>query len=122
MSSAPSMRIHRAPMTTSISETAAKLGRVLVANDKDQLLIALRWIEEARPFRGYVVWRQKLIDRFPVSAFLDAFDALAAQDDPFRSYPIVHSSQSLDPPRPSGLGLFCCCAPEQHRRHRPRRR
>ena len=29
-------------------ETAAKLGRVLVANDKDQLLIALRWIEEVR--------------------------------------------------------------------------
>ncbi len=71
-------------------ETAAKLGRVLVANDKDQLLIALRWIEEARPFRGYIVWRQKLIDRFPVSAFLDAFDALAVQDDPFHSYPIVY--------------------------------
>ena len=71
-------------------ETAANLGRVLVANDKDQLLIALRWIEGARPFRGYVAWRQKLIDRFPVSAFLDAFDALAAQDNPFHPYPIVY--------------------------------
>jgi len=25
-----------------------------------------------------------------VSAFLDAFEALAAQDDPFHSYPIVY--------------------------------
>jgi len=30
-------------------ETAAKPGRVLVANDKDQLLIALRWIEGRGP-------------------------------------------------------------------------
>jgi len=33
--------------------------------------------------------RSSAIDS-PVSAFLDAFEALAAQDDPFHSYPIVY--------------------------------
>jgi hypothetical protein len=70
-------------------ETASGAGRVLVGNDRDQLLIALRRAAEGRRFPGFITWRRKLHRSFAVGAFLDAFEDLAAKDDPF-AFPIVY--------------------------------
>jgi hypothetical protein len=61
--------------------------RVLVAHDRHQRQIALDWIAAGQPFRGYIAWKQKHHERMTVGEFLDAFEALAAEDDPF-AYPI----------------------------------
>lgn len=64
-------------------------GRVLVSNDLDQLLDAQKRYDKAEPFPGFITWPQEISNRYPVRAFLEAFEELAAQDDPF-SYPIIH--------------------------------
>jgi hypothetical protein len=62
---------------------AAEQNRVLVANDRHQRQIALAWIEARRPFRGFLTWKQKHHEHMSVGEFLEAFEALAAEDDPF---------------------------------------
>ncbi len=74
-------------------EEAARLGRVLVSNDEDQFEIAIRWLAFGRAFAGLVTWRQAHYTRASVGDFLRAFEALAAQDDPFGNYPVVHLSR-----------------------------
>jgi hypothetical protein len=70
-------------------ERAAREGRVLVAHDTDQLKLALRWIDEERPFRGLLTWPQLHHRRFAEADFIAAFEKLAAEDDPFpAAYPI----------------------------------
>jgi len=64
-------------------QLAAEQSRVLVAYDRHQRQIALDWIEAGKPFRGYITWKQKLHERMSVGEFLEAFEALAAEDDPF---------------------------------------
>ena len=66
---------------------AAEQSRVLVAYDRHQRKFALDWIEAGTPFRGYLTWKQKHHERMTVGEFLEAFEALAAEDDPF-AYPI----------------------------------
>jgi hypothetical protein len=63
---------------------------VLVSNDEDQLLIALTWLMQGRPFLGLITWPQAHYTRMSVARFLNGFDDLAARDDPFGQYPIVH--------------------------------
>lgn len=70
-------------------EEAARLGRVLVSNDEDQLLIALEWVAQGRPFAGLVSCRQAHYPRMGVAGFLRSFEDLATRDDPF-NYPIVY--------------------------------
>jgi hypothetical protein len=70
-------------------ERAARDGRVLVSHDTDQLNLALRWIAEGRAFRGLLTWAQLHHLRFTESAFVTAFEKLAAEEDPFpAAYPI----------------------------------
>ena len=69
-------------------EAAAADSRVLVANDLDQYMIAMEWIRQGRAFPGLITWPQQVSNRHPVRAFLNAFDDLAAKDEPFM-YPIV---------------------------------
>ena len=62
---------------------AAEQDRVLVAHDQHQHQFALEWIEAGKPFRGFLTWKQKHHERMSVGEFLEAFEALAAEDDPF---------------------------------------
>ena len=50
---------------------------------------AKSWLAERREFTGLISWPQRWNSRHPVRAFLDAFDDLAAPDEPF-AYPIVY--------------------------------
>jgi hypothetical protein len=68
-------------------ERAASEKRMLVACDVHQHQIALEWIRAERPFRGLITWRQTQHQDTSVGAFLEAFEALAAEANPF-VYPI----------------------------------
>lgn len=71
---------------------AAEQNRVLVAYDRHQRQFALDWIKAGTAFRGYITWKQKLHERMSVREFLEAFEALAAEDDPF-AYKIRYITQ-----------------------------
>lgn len=68
-------------------ERAAQEGRALVAHDVHQRQIALEWIRAGRAFPGLITWRQTQHKDTNVGAFLEAFEALAAEANPF-AYPI----------------------------------
>lgn len=69
---------------------AAQAGRVMVGNDLDVKLLAEHWCAEGRSFVGLVWWPREHYRRMKPGDFLDAFEGLAALDDPFGRYPIVH--------------------------------
>lgn len=69
---------------------AAREGRVMVGNDIDVKLLAERWHAEGRPFPGLAWWPRGHYMRMKPGDFLEAFEELAARDDPFAGYPIVH--------------------------------
>ena len=69
---------------------AAREGRVMVANDIDVKLLAERWYVEQRLFPGLVWWPREHYARMKPGHFLEAFEELAREDDPFAAYPIVH--------------------------------
>ena len=72
-------------------EHAAKEGRVVVTNDEPMKAIAHRWLEEGRSFPGLVEWPQRLHERMRIGWFVENFEALAREDQPFDpDYPIVH--------------------------------
>jgi len=69
-------------------EHAALLGRVFVTNDGPLHQVALQWLRAGRAFR-MVYWTKNDDRRFTAGQILDAFDELAARDDPFR-YPVYY--------------------------------
>jgi hypothetical protein len=69
---------------------AARLGRVLVTNDRRIPPIAYAWLAEGKRFPGLITWPQSHYSHGRVGAFLHAFEELAQQDDPFGNYPIIH--------------------------------
>jgi hypothetical protein len=69
---------------------AAKEGRVLVTTDEPAEAIAKQWLTDGKAFRGLVCWIQRHQSRMTVGDFIRAFEELAAQEDPFGIYPIVH--------------------------------
>ena len=71
-------------------EHAASAGRVLVSNDFDMKLLAENWFVEGRPFPGLVWWHRRHYKTMSPGDFVAAFEELAARDDPFAGYPIVH--------------------------------
>lgn len=71
-------------------ERAAREGRVLVSNDLDQVRIAQEWILAGRPFAGLVTWPKAKERKTTAGDIVEAFEALAQQDNPFRPYPIVY--------------------------------
>ena len=70
-------------------EHAARDGRVLVSNDRRLEGYARRWLEQGKPFRGVICWPRAHYARMTAGDFLEAFEELARQDDPF-VYPIIH--------------------------------
>lgn len=71
-------------------ERAATEGRVLVTNDRRVETIGHAWLETHKAFRGLICWPRSHYRRMTPGDFVTAFEALAAQDDPFSGYPIVH--------------------------------
>jgi hypothetical protein len=71
-------------------ERAAHEDRVLVTNDRRFEPIAHAWLAEGRAFRGMVCWARSHYARMSAGDFLEAFEQLAARDDPFGAYPIIH--------------------------------
>ncbi len=69
---------------------AARSGRAMVGNDIDVKLLAELWYREGRAFRGLVWWPRTHYRKMSPGGFLEAFEELAARDDPFAAYPIIH--------------------------------
>jgi len=89
-------------------EHAARDGRVLVTNDRGIHRLGVTWLEAGRPFAGLVFWAQEDYASMTTGDLIRAFEALAAQEDPF-AYPI----RTIRPPDRSAL---------RERFKRPRRR
>lgn len=66
---------------------AAEQRRVFVTNDEPLRLIADEWLKDVKPFKGLVIWKLKLHDRLREGWFIQKFERLAEEDDPF-FYPI----------------------------------
>jgi hypothetical protein len=71
-------------------ERAVELGRVLVTNDNGQRQRARAWYQEGRAFRGVIWWPQVDYKGRTPGDFLNAFEDLAATEDPFSRYPILY--------------------------------
>ena len=69
-------------------EYAAQKGRAFVSTDHDVLQIADEWLHAGRSFR-MIWWEQMLTQQMLLSVVLDAFEAIAAKQDPF-AYPIEY--------------------------------
>ena len=69
---------------------AAKEQRVLVSNDIDMKMLAEKSFLEGRSYRGLVWWPRSHYAVMGPGDFVAAFEELAAPDDPFAGYPIVH--------------------------------
>jgi hypothetical protein len=63
-------------------EHAAKENLVFVTNDEDLLASTVSWLEENRSFR-MIYWEKKRHDQVSIGTFLDKFEKLAEEDDPF---------------------------------------
>lgn len=71
-------------------DRAAREGRVFVTNDRRVERIARAWLMEGRPFSGLICWPRTHYARMSAGDLLEAFEKLAAHDDLFANYPIVH--------------------------------
>jgi hypothetical protein len=71
-------------------ERAAQENRVLLTNDRRMEPIAHAWLAEGRAFRGLICWPRSHYALMSAGDFVEAFEELAGQDDPFQVYPIVH--------------------------------
>lgn len=69
---------------------AASAGRAMVSNDLDMKLLAQAWYEQRSRFVGLVWWPRRHYATMSPGDFVAAFQELAARDDPFSPYPIVH--------------------------------
>jgi hypothetical protein len=70
-------------------ERAARDRRALVTNDRRITAIGHAWLGEGRPFRGLICWPRAHYKRMSPRDFVDSFEELAQQDNPF-AYPIIH--------------------------------
>jgi hypothetical protein len=69
-------------------ERANQEGRVVVGNDRHMKAIGEEWIADGRLFAGLVWWPRKQYARMTPGDVVRFFESLAAEDDPFKSYPI----------------------------------
>ena len=73
-----------------VLEKAVELNRILLTRDVDLETIALRWVEQWRPFPGVILWRQeKRQEKSTLGEVVAAIEAIAQKDEPF-AYPIVY--------------------------------
>jgi hypothetical protein len=70
-------------------ERAAALGRVLVTNDEGHEATADQWYRAERTFPGLIAWPQRVYDQMTYGEIVEAFEELAAKDNPFSPYPII---------------------------------
>lgn len=71
-------------------EKAVELGRVFVTNDQPAVVVAHRWVEEGRRFKGMITWPRSHYNRMTIGDLVQKFEELAAKDQPFdHDYPIV---------------------------------
>ncbi len=70
-------------------ERAVALGRVLVINDEDQEVTADQWYRQGRSLPGVIAWRQRTYRQMTVGEIVEAFEEIAARENPFSPYPIV---------------------------------
>ena len=68
---------------------AAEQERVFVTNDNRIPVTAEQWLEEGKTFKGLIVWELEHHRRLSEGWFIQKFEKLAEEDDPF-SYPIRH--------------------------------
>lgn len=66
---------------------AAEDGRVFVTNDDRIRVIGESWIENHREFAGLILWKLEHHRRYSEGWFIEKFEELAREDDPF-FYPI----------------------------------
>jgi hypothetical protein len=66
---------------------AAQEGRVFVTNDEGILKTTSEWLANGRTFR-MISWPQQAYRAWTIGQVVQAFEDLAALDDPFR-YPVV---------------------------------
>ena len=69
---------------------AAEEKRVLVSNDIDMKMLAETWFLEGKNYQGLIWWPRSHYLLMGPGDFVAAFEELAAQDDPFAGYPIIH--------------------------------
>ena len=53
-------------------------------------LLALRWPSEGRVHHGLIWWPRRHYTRMTIGAFVNAFERLAAKDDPVQGRPIIY--------------------------------
>ena len=70
-------------------EHAAADDRVFVTNDRPAEAIAIRWLQQGRPFRGMVAWPVEAYEHRRVGDLVEDFEGLAKEPDPF-AYPVRH--------------------------------
>lgn len=68
----------------SLFEHAVREARVMATTDDDYLVLAHEWLAQGRSLR-LIFWAQGQRQRQPVGTFLDAFEGLAGQEEPFAS-------------------------------------
>ncbi len=78
-------------------ERAVNERRVLVSNDVDMKALGEKWFEDGRLFPGLIWWPRSHYRRMTPGDFLNAFEELAAVEDPFSLYPIVYIKPKVDP-------------------------
>lgn len=52
--------------------------------------MAEAWYEHARAYVGLIWWPRRYYETMSPGDFVNAFEELAAQSDPFSAYPIIH--------------------------------
>ena len=68
----------------------------IVSNDRDMKAIAVAWFAEGRSFPRLAWWPRSHYTVMSPGDFVEAFEELSRQDDPFAAYPIVHIKRSAD--------------------------
>jgi hypothetical protein len=63
-------------------ERAATDDRVFVTNDRPAEAIAIRWLREARRFRGMIAWPVETYEHRNIGDLVSDFEALAMETDP----------------------------------------
>lgn len=63
---------------------------MLVSNDIDMKILAETWFLQGKSYRGLIWWPRSHYTLMSPGGFAAAFEELAAEDDPFVGYPIVH--------------------------------
>lgn len=80
-------------LDTILFRYAADQGRVFATNDDPLRVIADDWLTHGTPFKGLVIWKLSLHRRLREGWFIERFERLAKEDDPF-IYPIRYLTEA----------------------------